>query len=161
MNNKYRGKIDCTADKLSEILEEYRDCGTACPIDEKGWVYGSLINGDKPYIVGEVRESIPYGGIILDYWYPVKKDTVGQYTGKKDMRANEIYDGDIVVCGVIPELEVEKRLIGVVDYDKSAYFISFINREPGLIKRFGFCSFINYEIIGNIHDNPELSEVEE
>lgn len=167
MKNKYRGKIDCTEEELSEILEEYRDCRTACPIDKKGWVYGSLIDGDKPYIVGQVRESIPHGGIVLDYWYPVKKETVGQYTGKNDMHTNEIYEGDIVqstswntwfTLTKNKEMQLYTRVYEVV-FHNGAYCLK--EKKVMYWRLDEEMAKANLLIIGNIYDNPELIEVRE
>lgn len=78
-----------------------------------------------------------------------------QYTGLKDKNGTKIYEGDVLI-GDIPELVSSQNLIGIVEYEESAFIIRFPNRKSWQIQKVGFCSFINYRVIGNIYDNPEL-----
>lgn len=148
MLGKYRGKIDCTEEELQDILSQYKGSKLPCPVDEKGWVYGNFINGKTPYIVGEVIDS-NWGGVILDYWYPVKKNTVGQFTGLKDKNDKEIYEGDILKA--YPN---SSTYIGRVYYEDAQWI--------GARDYLGYAvAYSGAEIIGNIHDNPDLIEVRE
>lgn len=78
--------------------------------------------------------------------YPVDPNTIGQYTGLKDKNGQEIYEGDIFKAGYFGGADV------VTWDDENARYIgrspkgciSYVGREPAV------------EIIGNIHDNPEL-----
>ena len=164
---KFRGKIDCTEEELSEILEEYK---VTCPIDEKGWIYGNLINGKTPYIVGEVIDSF-YEGVNLEYWYPVKKNTIGQYTGLKDKNGKEIFEGDIVCfdgymtaddsLGFEPNGYIyDKDSVHCVLWDNvlGGWTLNFDEDEEWKYKRDtrGLLCDQKCEVIGNIHDNPEL-----
>lgn len=175
MKGKYRGKIDCTEKELQDILSQYKGSKLPCPIDEKGWIYGNFkgwihgnfVNGKTPYIIGEIRESTPHGETVFDYWYPVKKDTVGQYIGRKDKNDTEIYEGDII-C--ISYKDKKDSVTGIIVYDifKSKFDLIYYsdfddNYECHIVKEcsayFNNSNIDNFEVIGNIHDNPELSEV--
>ena len=85
----------------------------------------------------------------------IQINTLGQYTGLKDKNGTKIFEGDVLI-GDIPELLGSQNLIGVVEYQESAFIVKFPNRESWQIQKVGFCSFINYRVIGNIYDNPEL-----
>lgn len=114
---------------------------------ESNWVYGGIFQGPN--------RSVIYGYDPIEK-YCVYSDTVGQFTGLTDKNGKQIFEGDIVQhYGTYPlEVYIEKG------HTKIRCFDTVTNSECtelffGYDEALGGC-----EVIGNIHDNPELLEVE-
>lgn len=75
----------------------------------------------------------------------VAKSSIGQFTGLKDKKGNEIYEGDVLQT---------RSGIGYMVFDNCGYAI----KSPGSeAVDYEFSAFyLECEIIGNIYDNPEL-----
>ena len=111
------------------------------------WVYGLLT--DKENYLG-FAEMTNEGGVQC---IEVDKDTIGQYTGLTDKNGKKIFEGDIVDCwseGVNAQGTVQQRRDGL--------WIIYPAWQKHIM--WGLCpdeySHTTVEVIGNVHDNPEL-----
>ena len=80
----------------------------------------------------------------------VLPETVGQFTGLLDRYGKKIFEGDIV------DILTESEEIGVVAYDDGGFWV---NADGFCVDFHSNINGTDLEVIGNIHDNPELVEV--
>jgi uncharacterized phage protein (TIGR01671 family) len=78
--------------------------------------------------------------------YKCQYETIGQYTGLTDKNGNKIFEGDI--CKHRSNFSGD-FIISVVTYTDGCFLAMADNNS-------GFNLFDKLEVIGNIHDNPEL-----
>lgn len=124
--------------------------------DNGEWVEGSLHvewsetdrhgNRHRFYRIIDERFSIKY----------VDPETVGQYTGLTDKNGKKIFEGDIVPIVRRPDYfdYAGVDYNALITFAKGGFCIT--NGKLGLL-----CQAVNmgdFEVIGNIHDNPELLE---
>jgi uncharacterized phage protein (TIGR01671 family) len=129
--------------------------------EDKRWVYGSLIKHGRYCCILEHDEDdmrFPYLdeeiGTIDGYATPVIPETVGQYTGLRDKNSRRIFEDDILRCTHCGEIRS-------VVFDEEMAEFEFNKRDP-VENPDGSCLCVDhrdFEVIGNIHDNPELVEV--
>jgi len=85
----------------------------------------------------------------------IDPNTVGQFTGLRDKNGKEIYEGDIIRCYGSKGDEIKHT----VEYsDKEAMFCTKLigaDMLGGSITQRWLNEF-EFEVIGNIYDNPEL-----
>lgn len=101
------------------------------------WVYGYLVHCRNTTTI-ENEEC----GWVVD------PSTIGQYTGLKDKNGKKIFEGDIFTLG-------SERILYIVEWID----IGLKGRQNGNSSTVGLSYWKNnIEVIGNIHDNPELLE---
>ena len=125
--------------------------------DDYEWIEGSLcttIPSDEDFYT---ISYFDFQGYYIEE--KVIPETVGQYTGLNDKNGRKIYEGDIGVCkqainGNLIDYYVE---IGFVEMKYGAFGL---HRKQGYYRPFkDWLEDYEYEVIGNIHDNPELLKV--
>lgn len=116
------------------------------------WVEGSLLNyGDGDY---DICSESGFPGELNKY--AVYPETIGQYTGLRDKNGTRIFEGDIcrnTKTGEIVSVKWHGTMAG--------YVWSKPRNDNKNLYDFGelFRVYDKYEVIGNIHDNPELLDV--
>lgn len=115
------------------------------------WVEGNLFVSNSP----NTATQILMGTDIYRKSYDVVPSTVGQYTGLTDKNGKKIFEGDII--------DTPDRLVKVVWFEGNAQFdLHFIRYTNDItitnFKGIHMRDLKEYEVIGNIHDNPELLE---
>jgi uncharacterized phage protein (TIGR01671 family) len=122
-------------------------------VDNGEWKYGSY---SYQYGCHEILLDGTEGEYGFDH-YHVDPATVGQYTGLNDKNGKRIFEGDI--CRFREWSNGEMCWIGKVHWGHQQFVISGgRNKEcegPFELQMSRFISK-DIEVIGNIHDNPEL-----
>ncbi len=124
-------------------------------IDTGEWVYGDIIQWKDG--------SVDIAPIESDCGqYPVYPETIGQYTGLKD-RTDKccIYEGDIVKAPLLDPIFGD-IISGAFDnvaisFHNGSFVVAYYE---GRHKIYLQDLYDKIEVLGNIHDNPELLEDE-
>ncbi len=140
-------------------MKDYIFRGKQFPDAGGGWFYGSLMIITEKDFVGVSRRAISDEKTDdkgRQWHYYVDPETVGEYTGLTDRNGNRIFEGDIL--NVVTSIHGDEE-IGVVTWDTdAARFV--VSKDNNIIAIFeNGRAGLDMEVIGNIHDNPELLEV--
>ncbi len=125
------------------------------------WVVGDLLHPSTGARIVNYTESEADGVLRADYHYfNVDPSTVGQYTGLKDRSGQEVYEGDVVFW-IMKDMRGRGRgEQGAIIWDKHTMSWAILRDKPCadgrpcIISRPFERKYL--EVVGNIHDNPEL-----
>lgn len=117
------------------------------------WIEGTGIfnDGINTWLsFNEPKKAIAYG---LNH-KRVHAETIGQFTGLTDKNGKKIFEGDVVNV-----LQGKDKGVACVGFENGAFML--YPRTGNIYERTLWAYWYNdwdVEIIGNIHDNPELLE---
>lgn len=112
------------------------------------WHYGGIETNRVHFAIIYDKE-MPYNNLCK-----VIPETVGQYTGKEDIKHKKIFEHDII--------RFNKKYIAKIIYNQKTCsfeaWYTFIAGAYGekATNTFNLTSLDDIEVIGNIHNNPEL-----
>jgi uncharacterized phage protein (TIGR01671 family) len=111
---------------------------------------GKMANG-----IWKVNKSITQrlSGKILLGGYAVNPYTIGQFTGLKDAKGKDIYEGDIIEVTSLSDTSLGTRTNAIVVFINSAFRLKHKAKEALLLTHW---TEDVVKVIGNIYDNPEL-----
>lgn len=137
-------------------------------VDNGEWVYGHYHSYDIS-CAGKTKICCTYHVIRADNVYP---ETVGQYTGLTDKNGKKIFEGDILQGYQYPYLSEGhfNYYAEVIYFENCPAFGIYTFKNPNLNVVRGISAgntdlmedweSKNWEVIGNVYDNPELLEEE-
>lgn len=113
------------------------------------WVYGYLyIRHDGECEIGSYNKEYN-----IERWTTVVAPaTVGQGTGLTDKNGKRIFEGDVVSGLFLYALPIN----GVCAFQNGAFGLEWERGEAKEFTAFTSMCNVEFEVIGNVHDNPEL-----
>ena len=117
------------------------------------WVYGDFVHGNERK---SLRDSIfVYDSETQSFNdYEINPSTLGQYTGLTDKNGKRIFEGDIAKV-----LQGKDKDIAYVGFENGAFML--YPKTGNIYERTLWEYWYNdwdVEVIGNVHDNPDLLE---
>lgn len=126
------------------------------------WMYGYLreVWGEKQrnFVIAPAKKFQSDGCTDKEEDY-VQVETIGQFTGRTDKNGKEIYEGDIVrVPSLDPFGLTEDDVLtnAIVTFYMGSFIVEYNGGKH--ITELLCLKDDEIEVIGNIHDNPELLE---
>ena len=157
---------------MREILFRGKRC------DNGEWVQGFYVRADHHWHNNGIHKdwiicgaSANGGWFALHNKYPVKAESISQFTGLTDKNGKKIFEGDLLNGFEYPfyrsEDNAHNYFAEMVWFDECCAFGIVTHKYPtsnvrgisaGNTDYLEEYDFSEWEVIGNIHDNPELLE---
>lgn len=118
-------------------------------IDNGEWEYGHYV------VLREGHMIVNTDGAGLYFYNQVDPATVGQFTGLKDKNGREIYEGNIAK---VTQKNNGFYMLCKIEYEPMSFILKFKNGVKSVYKEGLDEEDFELEIIGDIHENPELLE---
>lgn len=145
---------------MREILFRGKRC------DNGEWVHGFYVRADHHWHKnGQHKDWIICGASANGGWfalhnkYPVTHDTVSQFTGLTDKNGKKVFENDIIVICYETDGE-EFSETKKVHYNEKKCCWYPMRWEECCEHCDHYTEVKSIEVIGNIHDNPELLEAQ-
>ena len=130
-------------------------------INNGEWVYGNYCGAE--YFEGDGIEHLIIEISRNGSSAHIIPETVEQYTGLTDKNGKKIFEGDIVKADDYIFVVKFGKCGGVANAENFGYigfYFEAFSESTKLSAKYGLrddiCYFTDIEVIGNIHDNPEL-----
>lgn len=129
-------------------------------IDNGEWVEGCIVIDQSRLDRFKYRIQPIESGVL--YAHPIDPDTLCQYTGLTDKNGKKIWENDILKCkkyigGNFVDYCIE---VGYVEMKHGAFGLHRIKNDAYYRPFKDWLEDYEYEVVGNIFDNPELLEAE-
>ncbi|EHE2769257.1 hypothetical protein J0D12_002674 [Listeria monocytogenes] len=135
-------------------------------IDNGEWVYGNLMQFEDSatFIFADERKgasTLTYAHFIINNMHAIDEKTIGQYTVLKDKNGKKIFEG-VIVAFSEDDFHVFNSQVEYFSEDgypafdikvPSTYYF-----DSNVFSEVSMSGLYEIEVIGNIHENPELLE---
>ena len=116
------------------------------------WLYGDVLIYENSAQIWETINGRKHNSVV-------SLETVGQYTGLTDKNGKKIFEGDVVLFEDESPTNYEyhdctEMRCGAIEYGDNCFYIT--DRIAVEMEDLIYDGKLDVEIIGNIHDNPEL-----
>lgn len=120
------------------------------------------------WLASSSKDALPYYGFALvgevmtvqslPYWSLDEGNIVEQFTGLKDINGAEIFEGDIIFQKPLSKNSI--GWVGKIIFKQGAFMAEVYERGKAVMWLFlsEFRPEKTCEVVGNIHENPELLE---